>query len=85
MQKNQRQEQMHLDLDERRTGPIEGLRLPLKAWDVLRKAKITTLDELRAVADRLQRLERIGPKTAEVIRAELARVAAVEEQPPATG
>jgi hypothetical protein len=74
---------MHLDLNERCKGPIEGLRLPLYVWGVLRKANITTIDELRAVADRLQRFEGIGPKTARVIREELARGATADKQPPA--
>jgi len=49
-------------------GPIQGLRLPRQACVGLRKHGISTLDELKAVAERLERLERIGPKTAQVIR-----------------
>jgi DNA-directed RNA polymerase alpha subunit len=60
-------------------GPIEGLRLPARAWTALRQENITTLDRLRAVADRLDRLQGIGAKTAQTIRAELARVAALEK------
>jgi hypothetical protein len=63
------------------SGPITGLRLPRQAWEGLRKHGITTLDQLRTMADRLERLERIGPKTAQVVRVELARLAALEEQP----
>jgi DNA-directed RNA polymerase alpha subunit len=60
-------------------GPIEGLRLPARAWTALQRENITTLDQLRAAADRLERFDRIGPKTAQTIRAELARVAAHEK------
>jgi hypothetical protein len=60
-------------------GPIQGLRLPLNAWKALRLRNITTLDQLRAVADRVHRFEGIGPKTAQIIREELARVGPSEE------
>ena len=60
--------------DEKIPGPIEGLRLPSKAWTVLQREHIATLDRLRTVADRIQRYEGIGAKTAHVIRKELARV-----------
>jgi len=60
-------------------GPIHGLRLPQHAWVGLRKHGITTLDQLKAMADRLERLERIGPKTAHVVRAELARLVTLSE------
>jgi hypothetical protein len=61
---------------QRYEGPIGGLRLPLKTWDVLRRQKITTMDGLTAAADRVHRLEGIGPKTARLIREEIARVTA---------
>ena len=64
-------------------GRIEGLRLPSRAWTALQRANITTIDQLRAVADRIERvLEGIGPKTARTIGAELARVATSETQSP---
>jgi DNA-directed RNA polymerase alpha subunit len=69
-------------LFEIREGPIEGLRLPVRAWEVLRRENITTIGQLRAVADQIERFEGIGAGTARVIRAELARVASLEEQPP---
>lgn len=56
-------------------GPIRGLRLPHNAWQALQNAEIGTLDELKAAADRIERLPGVGPKTAQVIRAELGRVA----------
>ena len=62
-------------------GPIDGLRLPSRAWAVLQAENITTLDQLRAMAGRIDRLERIGPKTARTIRDELARVTPHKEQP----
>ena len=56
------------------SGPIKGLCLPRHAWEGLQKHGINTFDQLAAVADRLERLERIGPKTAQVIRKELVRI-----------
>jgi hypothetical protein len=56
------------------SGPIKSLCLPRHAWEGLQKHGINTFDQLVAVADRLERLERIGPKTAQVIRKELARI-----------
>jgi DNA-directed RNA polymerase alpha subunit len=66
---------------ERFEGPIRGLRLPLATWNSLQNEGITTLDELTAVADRLEQLVGIGPKLAQMIRDELARLAAAEQQP----
>ena len=61
-------------------GPIEGLYVPRLAWDVFDRENIQTIDQLRAVAGRLERFEGIGPITARVIRQELDRVAAPGEQ-----
>ena len=61
------------------TGPIAGLRLPYGAWVVLRRERITTLAQLRAVADELERYEGIGGTIAGAIRTELARVAAQDQ------
>lgn len=55
------------------SGPITALRLPRRAWEGLRTHGIATFDQLRAITDRLERLERIGPKTPGVVRQELAR------------
>jgi hypothetical protein len=60
-------------------GPIAGLVLSPRAWHVLRRENITTLNRLRAVAHRLERFEGIGPVTARAIRAELARLASSGE------
>jgi hypothetical protein len=65
---------------QRYQGPIRGLRLPLKTWDVLQRQKITTMNELQAAADRVHRFEGIGPKTARLIREEIARVTLPKEQ-----
>jgi DNA-directed RNA polymerase alpha subunit len=59
--------------EEKIPGPIEGLRLPQRAWAMLRRENITTIDRLRAVADRLQRFEGVGFRTARAIREEIAR------------
>jgi DNA-directed RNA polymerase alpha subunit len=60
-------------------GSIDDLLLPPRAWHVLRREKVNTLAKLRAVADRLEQFEGIGPKTAKVIRAELARIKATDK------
>jgi len=60
-------------------GPIPGLRLPLYVWIILQRENITTLDQLRSVASNIEQVvPGIGIKMARVIRAELARVAALE-------
>jgi Holliday junction resolvasome RuvABC DNA-binding subunit len=62
-------------------GPIPGLRLPLQAWTALERDNIATLDQLTAAADRIERVPGVGPKMAETIRAELARVAIQKQHP----
>jgi len=61
-------------------GPIGGLYLPPLAWDVLQREKIQTLEQLVDIADRLEQVEGIEPRMAEVIREALARVAPPKEQ-----
>ncbi len=56
-------------------GPIASLRLPYATWDVLMRDGITTLDQLKAVADRIDEVPGVGRKTAQLIHDELARVA----------
>jgi hypothetical protein len=56
-------------------GPIKNLHLPLSAWVALKRAGITKLDQLRAQVDRIQRFDGAGPKTALLLKQELARVA----------
>jgi DNA integrity scanning protein DisA with diadenylate cyclase activity len=65
----------YLNPYEIRAGPIAGLRLPFATWAVLIREGITSLDQLRAVADHLEQFEGIGRKSAHIIREELARVA----------
>ena len=60
-------------------GPIRGLRLPFMAWRSLGTENITTLDQLRAVADRIEQFQGIGCRTAQLVREELARVAPPDE------
>ena len=64
-------------------GPIDGLSLPHNAWEVLRRENIETLDQLKAVVDRLEQFEGIGPKTARVIRGNSPASRRPESQPPA--
>ena len=73
--KAQEQAMPHSGYYEVFTGPIAGLHLPYATWDVLMREGITTLDQLRAVADQIQQFEGIGRKSAQIIREELARVA----------
>jgi hypothetical protein len=61
-------------------GPIGGLYLPPLAWDVLQREKIQTLEQLVDIADRLEQVEGIEPRMAQVLREALARVAPPEEQ-----
>lgn len=68
-------------LDKPVPGPIEGLHLPKRAWKALQDENIATIDQLSAVASRIERVTPgIGRKTAQWIRAELARVIAFERQ-----
>jgi hypothetical protein len=60
---------------ERWEGHIPGLRLPLNTWDALQKEGITTIEQLRARADRIHWLPGIGRKSAQIIREELTRLA----------
>jgi hypothetical protein len=48
--------------------------LPSATWAALRREGITTIGQLGAVADHLEQVVGIGPKTARMIREELARV-----------
>ena len=61
-------------------GSIEGLYLPPIAWKVLQREKIRTLAQLVGIADKLERVDGIEPRMAEVIRESLARVAPTAEQ-----
>jgi len=52
---------------------------PLQVWTSLRNENTTTIDQLMAAAGRLERLVGVGPKAAQFIRDEIARVSAPEE------
>lgn len=62
-------------------GPIRGLCLPFQAWEALREEGITTVDQLRAQVDQIHTLPGIGPKMAQLIREELARVTPSRKAP----
>jgi hypothetical protein len=70
---------MFRSFDDVCTGPIGGPRLPLSAWVALDRAGITTLDQLKAQMDRIRRFDGIGPKTARLLKQELARVGPAAE------
>ncbi|MFC4174217.1 hypothetical protein ACFOYU_19565 [Microvirga sp. GCM10011540] len=60
-------------------GSIEGIHLPVRAWVALQKDNIRSMDRLAAIADQIERLvPGIGPKTARIIREEIARTAPLE-------
>ena len=61
-------------------GPIDGLYLPPIAWAVLQREKIQTLEQLADLANRLEQIDGIEPRMAEVIREALAYVSRPEEQ-----
>ena len=67
------------NFNDRWGGPIKEIRLPLQVWTSLQDENITTIEQLKAMADRLENLVGIGPKAAQIIREELARVSASEE------
>ena len=55
--------------------PFDGLRLPLNAWKALESARITSLDQLKALAPLIEQIPGIEPRTAEVIKDRLGRLA----------
>jgi hypothetical protein len=50
--------------------------LPMSAWKALEDAKIIRLDQLKAVAHRLEQIQGMDPETAQVIKDRLARLSA---------
>ena len=60
-------------------GPISGLYLPRVAWNVLWQEGIRTIDQLSAIADRLEHFAGIEPRMAHVIRQALACATLREE------
>jgi hypothetical protein len=62
--------------------PFDGLRLPLSAWRALESARITSLDQLKALAPLIEQVPGIieqvpgiEPRTADVIKNRLDRLA----------
>ncbi len=51
-----------------RDDPFEGLSLPVSAWKALENARVTSLDQLKAMAPRIEQVPEIGPSIAQVIR-----------------
>jgi hypothetical protein len=70
--------------NDRYWGPIKGFWLPQRVWAGLVEEGITTLEQLRAIADRLETIPGIGPKSAQVIREQLVRLDAPDREPPET-
>jgi hypothetical protein len=55
--------------------PFDGLRLPMSAWRALERAQITTLDQLKAIAPRIETVPGIDPESAQIIKDRLDRMA----------
>jgi len=60
-------------------GPISGLYLPAIAWNVLLQEGIRTIDQLSAIADRLEQFAGVEPRMAHAIRQALACATLREE------
>jgi hypothetical protein len=56
--------------------PFDGLRLPMDAWKAIHGAHITNLEQLKAVASRLEQIQGLDPETALIIKDRLDRLAA---------
>lgn len=54
--------------------PFEGLRLPVSVWKALEEARITNLEQLKAMTAVIDQIQGIGPETAQVIRDRLERL-----------
>ena len=56
--------------------PFRGLLLPMEAWRALDDARITSLEQLKALAPRISEVPSIGPDIAEIITDRLDRLIA---------
>jgi hypothetical protein len=56
--------------------PFEGLRLPVSVWKALEDARITSLEQLKAMTPVIDQVQGIGPEVAQVIRDRLERLSA---------
>jgi hypothetical protein len=66
---------MSRPVSKRSANPFEGLQLPVRVWKALEDANITSLEQLKAIASRIDRDPRIGPELAHVIKDRLQRLA----------
>jgi hypothetical protein len=56
--------------------PFDGLLLPMSAWKALEDAKISTLEQLKIIAPRLEQISGMDPETARIIKDRLEGLAA---------
>lgn len=56
--------------------PFDGLLLPMSAWKVLENAKISSLEQLKTIAPRLEQIQGMDPETARIIKDRLDRLSA---------
>jgi hypothetical protein len=56
--------------------PFDGLLLPMSAWKALEKAKISSLEQLKTIAPRLDQIRGMDPESAQIIKDRLDRWAA---------
>ncbi len=56
--------------------PFDGLLLPMSAWKALEDAKISSLEQLKTIAPRLEQIRGMDPETAQIIKDRLDRLAA---------
>jgi hypothetical protein len=56
--------------------PFDGLLLPMSAWKALEDAKISSLEQLKTIAPRLEQIRGMNPETAQIIKDRLDRLAA---------
>lgn len=55
--------------------PFDDLLMPMSAWKALEEARITSLDQLKTIAPRLEQFTGMDPESAQVIRDRLDRMA----------
>jgi hypothetical protein len=56
--------------------PFDGLLLPTSVWKILEDVKITSLEQLKTIAPRLEQIRGMDPETAQIIKDRLDRLAA---------
>ena len=55
--------------------PFDGLLLPITAWKAVEDAQISSLEQLQALAPRIDQIRCIDPETAQIIKDRLDRLA----------